>query len=106
MHNTNITLYLIHHNPPADRFLFAQLIFIRLTLEINLNIYYSGEKVELVCKYDVGRDAIYSVKWYKVKQSLLQGVFENWKFDLNEKDLIHKHGFILTRCLEFSQDDF
>ncbi|XP_023343029.1 uncharacterized protein LOC111712606 isoform X2 [Eurytemora carolleeae] len=25
----------------------------------------SGETVELVCKYDVGRDAIYSVKWYK-----------------------------------------
>jgi len=47
--------------------------------------------VELVCKYDVGRDAIYSVKWYKVKQSLLQSVSENCKFDLNEKDLIHKH---------------
>ena len=58
--------------------------------------------MELVCKYDVGRDAIYSVKWYKVKQSLLQGVSENWKFDLKEKDLIHKHGFILTRVLEFS----
>ena len=47
--------------------------------------------MELVCKYDVGRDAIYSVKWYKVKQSLLQSVSENCKFDLNEKDLIHKH---------------
>ena len=50
--------------------------------------------MELVCKYDVGRDAIYSVKWYKVKQSLLQGVSENWKFDLKEKDLIHKHNGI------------
>ena len=47
--------------------------------------------MELVCKYDVGRDAIYSVKWYKVKKSLLLGVSENCKFDFNEKDLIHKH---------------
>jgi len=27
---------------------------------------HSGDEVELVCKYDLGREHIYSVKWYKV----------------------------------------
>ena len=27
---------------------------------------FSGDTADLVVKYDVGRDAIYSVKWYKV----------------------------------------
>jgi hypothetical protein len=27
---------------------------------------FRGDTIELICKYDVGRDAIYSVKWYKV----------------------------------------
>ena len=28
---------------------------------------FSGDTADLVVKYDVGRDAIYSVKWYKVR---------------------------------------
>ncbi len=28
---------------------------------------FSGDTVDMVVKYDVGRDAIYSVKWYKVR---------------------------------------
>ena len=27
---------------------------------------FSGDTMELICKYDLGRDHIYSVKWYKV----------------------------------------
>ncbi len=25
----------------------------------------AGETVELTCRYDLGRDAIYTIKWYK-----------------------------------------
>ena len=26
-----------------------------------------GESLQLVCKYDLGRDSIYSLKWFKVQ---------------------------------------
>ena len=33
-----------------------------------------GEKVTLICRYDLGRDAIYSMKWFKGDQEVYRYV--------------------------------
>jgi hypothetical protein len=43
-----------------------------IPIETFLFFGYSGDTIELICKYDVGRDAIYSVKWYKVRGAFFQ----------------------------------
>ena len=35
-----------------------------------------GETITLTCRYDLGRDAIYSMKWYKSGQEVYR-YFEN-----------------------------
>lgn len=35
---------------------------------------HEGETITLTCRYDLGRDAIYSMKWYKNKEEIYRYV--------------------------------
>ena len=43
---------------------------------------FQGEDIELVCKYDLEGDKLYSVKWYRLVK-LLSGMSDLQKYPLN-----------------------
>ena len=38
-----------------------------------------GEKVTLVCRYDLGKDAVYSIKWYKDNDEIYTNMILDYK---------------------------